>query len=156
MSQKSQTHNLYFFLYFYGTILYIQWSVLLVLYFHVIFFIYVPIQVPYQALEIFTQVTSLAECTRPFGRKNKSKLIHGIQASPEEESDTIEEQSVAVAKEQVPSNPTVDGGGTNAVAEDDATPVATIASKNANTVLNTAIQSLLDDMNDNINEGEIR
>ena len=83
-------------------------------------------------------------------------MIHGIQASPEEESDTIEEQSVAVAKEQVPSNPTVDGGGTNAVAEDDATPVATIASKNANTVLNTAIQSLLDDMNDNINEGEIR
>ncbi len=62
-----------------------------------------------------------------------------------------------MAEEQVPQNPKVDDGGTNAVtvAEDDATPVATIASKTADTILDTA-QSLLDnmDINDNVNEDE--
>ncbi len=62
-----------------------------------------------------------------------------------------------VDKEQVPPNPTVDDGGTDAitVAEDDATPVVMDASETADTVLHTA-QTLLDimDINDNINEVE--
>ena len=146
-----------------------------------------------------THVTSLAECTRRYGRKNKSKTIHGkmlplynkktstgrnsqhvcalfdlggcstkvahlnirsIQVAPEEESEAVEGQSMAVAEEQVPPNPTVDDGGTDAalaVAEDDATstPVATDASETSDTVLHSA-QTLLDDMdiNDNINKVE--
>ena len=84
-------------------------------------------------------------------------IIRSIQAAPEEKSETVEEQSVAVAEEQVPPNPAVNDGGTNAitVAEDDATPVAMDASKTADTILDS-IQRLLDDMviNDNINEGE--
>ena len=143
-----------------------------------------------------THVTSLAECTRRYGRNNKSKMINGkvlslynkktatgrnsrhvrvlfdlgggstkvadlnirsIQAAPEEESDDVEGQSMAVAEEQVPPNRTVDNGGTDAVAvaEEDAAPVAMDASKTADTVLHTA-QTLLDDMdiNDNINEVE--
>ncbi len=144
-----------------------------------------------------THVTSLAECTHRYGRKNKSKTIHGkmlplynkktstgrnsqhvcalfdlggcstkvahlnirsIQVAPEEESEAVEGQSMAVAEEQVPPNPTVDDGGTDAVAflaEDDAILVATDASETADTVLHT-VQTLLDDMdiNDNINKVE--
>ena len=63
--------------------------------------------------------------------------------------------AVAMAEEQVPPNPTVDDGGTDAVtiANDNAMPVATIASKTVDTILDSA-QSLLDDMdvNGNINE----
>ena len=143
-----------------------------------------------------THVTSLAECTRCYGRMNKSKMINGkvlslynkktstgrnsrhvralfdlgggstkvadlnirsIHAAPEEESEDVEGQSMAVAEEQVPPNPTVDDGGDDAVAvaEDDATPVATDASESADTVLHTA-QTLLDEMdiNDETNEVE--
>ena len=134
-----------------------------------------------------THVTSLAECTRRYGRNNKSKMINGkvlslynkktatgrnsrhvralfdlgggstkvadlnirsIQAVPEEESETVEEQSVAVAEEQVPTKQTVNDGGTDdvAVTEDNATPVEIDVSSTDDTILNTA-QSLLDYMN---------
>ena len=84
--------------------------------------------------------------------------IRSIQVVPAEESNTVEEQSVVVAEEQVPPNPTVDDGGTNAiaVAEDDATTsVAMDVSSTDDTILNTA-KSLSDDMNvlsDDSNEG---
>ena len=73
-------------------------------------------------------------------------ILRSIQAAPEEESNTVEEQ--AVAEEQVSPNPTVDDGGINAVAitEDNATPVAMDASSTTDTIND---QSLLDDININ-------
>ena len=84
--------------------------------------------------------------------------IRSIQAAPEDESDTVEEQSVTVVEEQVPPNSTVDNGVDTdviAVAEDDATPVVIGASSTVNTVLDNA-QSLLGRMNitDDNNEGK--
>ncbi len=61
-----------------------------------------------------------------------------------------------MAEEQVPPSPTVDGGGTDALAfaEDDDTPVVTDASKTADTILHTAQSLLFDtDVNDDSNEG---
>ena len=133
-----------------------------------------------------THVTSLVECTRHFGKRNKSKLINGtvlsiynkktksgrnsrqvrakfdlgggstkiadvnirsIQAAPEEESGTVEEQSVAVAvveESMVPNSAVDDGVDADAVAvpEDDATPSST-----ADTTTLDCAQSLLGDMN---------
>ena len=72
-----------------------------------------------------------------------------IQAVPEDESNTVEEESVAVAEEQVPPNPTVDVRVMGAVvvavavavAEDNDTPVAMDASSTADTILHNT-QSL--------------
>ena len=144
-----------------------------------------------------THITSLTECPRCFGRKNKLKMIHGkvlsicdkktisgrnsqhvcaqfdlgggstkiadvntrsIEAA-QEKSNTIEQQSVALAEEQVPPNPTVDDGETNAVTatEDDATQVVTDVSSTTGTIFHTA-QILLDDVNitDDRNGGKMR
>ena len=73
--------------------------------------------------------------------------IRSIQAAPEEESGTIEEQSVAVAvveESMVPNSAVDDGVDADAVAvpEDDATPSST-----ADTTTLDCAQSLLGDMN---------